>query len=168
MQDLPCWAAPLKRPSLLFESPELLVPPGEPALSCGVYLNLSGRSSPFFSTVDNVTFRRSAPHMKPISSPSASSIQIFESAEVPISCAALTEAGFWYDPCGVKVCHTCSPICPRPKRRMAGAETPGMPARFARLCERRKSERWEEKRGREGRNEEDEERWWGLWLVLVI
>lgn len=44
IQDLSRWAAPLKIPSLLFQRHQLLVPPGEPALSCGVCLNLLGRS----------------------------------------------------------------------------------------------------------------------------
>ena len=59
MQDLSCWAALLKIPSLLFQSHQLLVPPGEPALSCRVYLNLWGGSCLFFfHTAVYVTFRR--------------------------------------------------------------------------------------------------------------
>lgn len=50
LQDLSCWAAPLKIPSLPFQSQQLLVPPGEPALSCGVYLNLLRRSCLFSYT----------------------------------------------------------------------------------------------------------------------
>lgn len=50
IQDLSCWAAPLKIPSLLFQSHQLLVPPGEPALSCGVCLNLLRRSRLFSYT----------------------------------------------------------------------------------------------------------------------